>query len=489
MKRWCLVGAVSLLAGCGLFQVRVNGEVKTLGGSSEGEQKEEEAKEGGDSSSKSASKGSAEKGGNKGESDKERDESLRKATKEIRAALDKHVMEDPGPLPAAKLGELAAKKKEFAAAGLEAEAHYLTHLTTYYEIENGWRGDAAKSGDVLAGLLGGKAHAQGELTGKDKPQSFKFKAEEGKCYTVLLRMKSAGGEEDKMTEFFLDAGKDNSSLQRFDMDQRRTRGAGLMRQLSKSYTRGACALKTTEVTGTVEMKYAGTQNGLRYVVVETPREKLSQYIALEMQPRLADSCDVDGWTNMWTNPLPSSVLYGSDAPFIPYEVRQAEEMWMTAWSAENGEVRVKRKDLSSAAPKQLKFDDKPRFRGCPKELKYAHSADGLKVAQCYDRLNKKFDPQFDAAQKARNNAAGILAEIAADRRMTQLNNQYADEEERTCKKIEADVAKKFDAAYNKIVDFYRSTPVKNTFDRGTELKLSYDGSVAIGCVGQYSCSP
>ena len=486
MKRFGFVAAMSLVAGCGLFQVRVNGEVKTVGGSSESSGK------GGESSdSKSDGSGSAKSGGDKkaSASDKERAETLRRETKELRKEIDKLVMDDPGPLPADKLAQLDKQKKAFADAGMEAEAHYLAHLQTYYTLENAWRGEAAKSADALASALGGKAHANGEVTGKDKPQTIKFKAEEGRCYTVLLRMKNAGGDEDKMTSFDLDAGKDNSTLQRFSMRQRTTRGSGLHRSLSKSYTYGACATKTTEVTATAQIKYAGSSNALRYAVIETPKDKFPEYIALEVQPQLADSCDSDNWLAMWTNPIPGAVLYGAEAPYIPYDVGQAEEMWNTAWSAGYGEVRVKREDLSSAPPKQFKFNNKVSFKGCPKKLDNAKSADGIKVATCYDRLNKKFDPQFDAAEKARNNAVGILAEINADRRLTQLNNQYKDEEQRTCKKMEQDVGKKFDAAYNKIVDFYTATPVKSTFDRGKELKLTHDGAVEIGCIGMSQCSP
>lgn len=486
MNRWSLVGASCLLAGCGLFQVRVNGEVKNLGGSSTGTQTASE--EGRDPSRPESASAKNKESRETAKSDKERLEALRKETREIRNAIDKLVQSDPGPLPAEKLQALNEKRKSFESDGLEAEVHYLSHLLTYYKMENAWRGDAAKTAESLAQTLGGAVALTGEVTGKDKPQTFKLKAEEGKCYTILLRMKSAGGEEDKMTSFSLDAGKDSSSLQHFDMDGRTTRGAGSHSPLSKSYIRGACALKGTEITATVEMKYAGSTNGLKYVVVETARDKFPQYVALEIQPRVNDSCDVDNWMSMWTNPIPGTVLYGAEAPFVPYDVGQAEEMWMTAWSSGYGEVRAKREDLSSSPPKQLKFNNKMQFRGCPHELKFAKSADGIKVATCYTNLDKKFNPQFDSAQRARDNAPGILAEIAAERRLTALNNQYSDEMDRTCKKMEADVGKKFEVAYNKIVDFYSATPVKSAFDRGHELKLTYQGAVAIGCAGQYSCS-
>jgi len=217
---------------------------------------------------------------------------------------------------------MSDKRSAFEDAGLENEALYLAHVLTYYRLENAWRTDPGKTGENLAKQLKGAVTTQGELSGKDKPVSFKFQAEAGKCYTVMSHMKMSGGDDDGANDFYLDGGAKGSKLQRYNLPARRTRGAGLMRRLAKAYTYGACALESTEVTVSLTMKYAGTANGLRYVVVEHARDKFPKYLAIDLQPQQNDSCDVENWTNMWTNPLPGAAVYGGTQPFLTYDAGQ-----------------------------------------------------------------------------------------------------------------------------------------------------------------------
>jgi len=496
-KYWGLLLAPFFLGACGLIKVNVNGKVHTLG---EPDPEEQQASASSSENNSSGSSGSSKStGGSSGstasskpkdasKAAKEEQDQLRKDTRTLLVEMDNMLIEGPDPIPAAKISAMSDKRSAFEDAGLENEALYLTHLLTYYRLENAWRAEPEKTGENLAKQLKGAVTTQGELSGKDKPVSFKFQAEAGKCYSVLSHMKMAGGDDDKASDFFLDGGAKGSKLQRFYLPNRSTRGAGLHRWLAKAYTYGACALESTEVTVSLTMKYAGTANGLRYVVVEHARDKFPKYLAIDMQPELNDSCDVENWTNMWTNPLPAAIVYGSTQPFLTRNSGTADELWMTAWATDFGEARLRRGDISSTPPKQFKFDDKPKFRKCPRDLKYAHSPDGTKVAQCFTALDKRYDPLFDAAQRAKDQAGSLLGEINAQKRIEALNSQYDNEMDRTCGKMEADVNKKFEDAYNKIVDFYMTSPPKASFDRAGEMKKQHEGLAEIRCVGSYSCS-
>jgi hypothetical protein len=496
-KQWALLLAPFVLGACGLLKVNINGKVHTLGEPDPEEQKQTTASSSGNKSSGGSSGSSSSDSEGSSRSNKPKDASkaakeeqdkLRKDTRTLLVEMDKMLIEGPDAIPGDKISAMSDKRSAFEDAGLEDESLYLAHVLTYYKLENAWRTDPAKTGDGLAKQLKGAVTTQGELSGKDKPVSFKFQAEAGKCYTVMSHMKMAGGDDDGASDFFLDGGAKGSKLQRFNLPSRRTRGAGLMRRLAKAYTYGACAIESTEVTVSLKMKYAGTANGLRYVVVEHTRDKFPKYLAIDMQPSLNDSCDVENWTNLWTNPLPGSIVYGSTQPFLTYDAGTADELWMTAWSTGFGEARLQRKDVVSTPPKQFKFDDKPKYRKCPREMQYAHSPEGTKVAQCYTALNKRYDPLFDAAQRAKDQAGSLLGEINAQKRIEALNSQYDNEEERTCGKLEADVNKKLDEAYNKIVDFYMTNPPKSNFDRADEMKRQHEGLAEIRCVGTYSCS-
>jgi hypothetical protein len=465
------------LAGCNLLPVRINGQESV------------QPKTGETTRASSEKPRAGGVGATAGKPDATKDAlALRQQTRALTRELDSLVKESSATLPQEKLAELQKKSKEFADAKLDAEVVYLKHLSTYYALENAWRGESGKAPEALAGLLGGAASASGEVAGKDKPQTFKFAVAEGHCYTVLMRLKNAGSEEDKVTDFDFDAGKDTSTLLAFTMGQRTTRGAGSHRSLSTSYTDGVCATKSATVSARVKLQYAGSQNGLRYVVVDTSREKFPEYVALEVEPRFSDGCDVDNHVAMWTNPIPGAILYGSSEPLIPSSVGQAEEMWMTAWDPAGRDVRVKRDQLSSAPPNAFKFDPKPRAEACPHKLNDAKSGDGIKVATCYEGMAKRYDPLFEAAERARSSAQDILSARNANARLEQLQKQFDDEESKSCGRIRGEVAKKFEAAHNKIVDFYLKAPIKNAFDRGNALKLTYEGAEEIGCAGVSNCS-
>lgn len=480
-NHWGLLVAPFVLGACGLVKVNINGETKTLAElTSSEETKTAENSSSGSSSTNSTASGSS---GSSGSSSKPKDtakaakedqDKLRNDTRTLLVEMDKILIDTPDAIPAAKMTAMSEKQNAFEEAGLQNEALYVAHLLTYYKLENAWRG-TTDTGDALAKQLKGAVTAQGEVSGKDKPVSFKFQAEAGKCYTVMSHMKIAGGDDDGASDFFLDGGAKGSKLQRYDIPARRTQGPGLLRRLAKSYTEGACALESMEVTVSLTMKYAGTANGLRYVVIEHARDNFPKYLAMDLQPSLADSCDVEGWTNLWTKPLPASIVYGSSEPFLTRDAGTADELWMTAWTTGFAEARLRRGDVSSTPPKQFKFDDKPKYRKCPRELKYAHSPEGLKIAQCYAALDKQFDPQFDAAQRAKDQATTWLREINAQKQLDALNARYDEAADRTCVKQEVEINKKFEDAYNKIVDFYMTSPPKSSFDRAAEMKAQHEG--------------
>ncbi len=481
-----LIGGSFFVTACGLFRVNVNGEEHTLGGNAPGQTIEaqpanepQQANKGTKSTNVASSKrGSKAHRGTGGDENKD----VKRATRDLIRDLDKSLRDSGGALPDDKLADLASKKEALASAGLADDAAYAGHVLTYYRAENAFRADASATADTLAKLLDGAVTTKGDASGSGKPLTFKFKAEAGKCYTVFAHLKNAGGDDDHMNDFFLDAGKDNGALERFTVRQRTVRGPGMMYPLSKAYTNGACAIRSADVTASFTLSYAGTTIGLNYVVVEHAREKLPAYIALEAEPVEADACDVEGFSNMWMNPVPGTVLYGREAPFIPYDIGPAEEMWTTSYAADGGDARIKREDFATQPPKQFKFAKDYHFKGCPKDPKSAHSPDGVRVAQCWDALDRRYNPQFDAANNAKNNAIGIMAEVVADNRITALNNAYQAEADRTCEKLSEDVGKKMTAAYNKVVDFYQATPYVSPFDRAALLKSTYLGVSDVKCV-------
>lgn len=471
-----------LLTGCGLLKVNVNGKVQTLGGDPASEPSSQpsagSAKSAGSESTSSQGAGSSSE---KSEQQRERDAQeavadARRAMLDHVAKVDKLINAQAGPVFESDVTELENQAKELGKLGDAEGKAFARYVAKSYRIENAWRVEAAQAAPTLKKALGAEVVTEGTLTGKKKPVSFSFSAEAGHCYYALSHLVKDGGEEDRLNSFRFDAGNDSPSLQRFRVDGRRTNGPGVLQKIGKSYLYGFCALKNTTVTATAEMQYAGTQNGLRYVVLETERDAFPEHVAVDLEVIQNDSCDAANWESLWVNPIPGSVLYGGDAPFLPYDVGHARELWMTAYSARGGDARLMRKSVSSKPPGNLKFGSDVNFRGCPKEKKYAHSPMANKVASCYEGLHKKYDAQYDAANRVIDNSRGILNRARARHRIDQLNAQWDAEENRSCKPLQAQARKEWDAAYNRIVDFYGDKPYVSPFDRAELMKQQYLGS-------------
>ncbi len=477
--RRILVGAgcALLLSGCGLLKVNVNGKVETLGGDpahasseSEGANAEQRGGTRGTGQGNSASPAAQSR-----EQAKQAAEARQQMLAQV-SKLDEHILTQPGPVFESDIADLEKKAKALGKLGDDAGKQFARYVAKHYRVENAWRVAPDATAPTLAKLLDAQVVTQGELTGKKTPVSFSFSAKAGHCYYGLSHLKKDGGEGDRLTSFRYDAGNDSPSLQRFEVDGRRTSGPGLLRKVGKSYLHGFCALKDAKVTATAELEYAGTQNALRYVVLGTPRDSFSELVAVDLEVRMNDSCDAENWESLWVNPVPGSIVYGGEAPFLTYDVGHARELWMTAYSARGGDARLMRKQVSSKPPGKLKFDSDVAFKGCPKEAKHAHSPMAHKVAACYERLHKQFDGQYDAANRVLDNSRGILARAAARARIDQLNAQWDAEEDRTCRPLEQQARKAWEAAYNRIVDHYADAPYASPFDRAEAMKQQYLGS-------------
>lgn len=469
-----------LLTGCGLLKVNVNGKVQTLGGDPQSEESNKpssESKGGSGATSPNAASSDT------GPTDKQRERDAKKALADARRAMIQHVAKvdqqissQAGPVFESDVTELEKQAKQLGKLGDADGEAFASYVATSYRIENAWRVEASQAAPTLAKQLTAEVVTEGTLTGKKKAVSFSFSAEAGHCYYGLSHLIKDGGDEDRLTSFRFDAGNDSPSLQRFKVDGRRTNGPGVLRKIGKSYLYGFCALKNTKVTGTAEMQYAGTQNGLRYVVLETARDAFPKHVAVDLEVIQNDSCDAANWESLWQNPIPGSIVYGGAAPFLPFDVGHARDLWMTAYSARGGDARLMRKSVSSKPPGNLKFGSDSKFRGCPKEKKYAHSPMANKVAGCYEGLHKKYDAQYDAANRVLDNSRGILNRARARHRIDQLNTRWDADEERSCKPLQDQARKQWDATYNRIVDFYAEQPYTSPFDRAEAMKQQYLGS-------------
>jgi len=394
--------------------------------------------------------------------------SAAKAARETVRTIDQHLLEGREPVSAELFTELEGRIQALEAANRADGVAFLRLQARKYRIESAWRGAPEATAELLAKELESTVVTSGTVSGKDKPQTFTFKAKPGKCYAVMGRLRAVSSDEDQVKWTYLDAGKDNSVLQRYRVEWGRTSYQSWEKQFPE--VEGACALAAVDVTVMAKLEYVGSANGMRYVVVEHDRDKLPTALQTFITPYTSDSCDAKGWEELWTNPLPGSVLYDSGGyPIIPYSLSRSD-FYTTSWAVSNREVREQWQWLKGKPPAMVKFDKSITTKGCPRDPVSAHSPDGIKLAKCWGALDVKFAAKWKGANRKQAAANDHYTKRDANRASAAVQEAYNAAADGTCEVLEDAVFKKFTAAFEKVVEHYQTKPYASPWDRASALK-------------------
>jgi hypothetical protein len=139
-------------------------------------------------------------------------------------------------------------------------------------------------------------------------------------------------------------------------------------------------------------------------------------------------------------------------------------------TATRTESRTQKRNISNAPAKKVKFGTQFRFPGCSKDPAYAESPDSTRYAKCHAQIDAKYRGQWDAAEKARDNAITFTGRRAAEAQLNALDEADARDREQQCAPIEKQIEKKWEAMFNKIVDSYSDSPKASPIDRAAELQ-------------------
>lgn len=375
--------------------------------------------------------------------------------REIEDALEKA----EGPIPDDKLTSFKGVVDKLK--GLSSDdGRYYQQLYTTYVIENAWWAPEAEGPANIAKTLSSDLVSGGMNDGKKLNLTFNAKA--GSCYTVFLRYKVPGGQEE-IKDLRWNARAGNTVLQRYYVSW----GTGTYDKIGTQRAVGTCVTKDTPVTLTADLVFAGTKNGLRYAVISSPKAKFPLYLATYLNVDLEDPCDTDAWYSLWADPIPGSIVYSDKEPFILERPDRAGQLWVSLRNATMGDPRAQKKGLVSAPPKKVKFSTQFRFPGCSNER--AEGADSVRLAKCHAAVDARYKAQWEAAQRAKDNAITFTGRRAAEAQLNRLDEADDRDREQQCKPIEAQIAKKWEATFNKIVDTYTESPHKSPIDRADEL--------------------
>lgn len=390
---------------------------------------------------------------------KERAQGTIKEAEELQREIEDALKKAEGPIPDDKL--TALKKDVDKLKGISSDdGRYFQQLYTTYALENAWWAPEGEGPANIAKTLSSDLVSGGMNDGKKLNLTFNVKA--GSCYTVFLRYKVPGGQEE-IKDLRWSARAGNTVLQRYYVPW----GTGTYDKIGTQRTVGTCATKDTAVTLTADLVFAGTKNGLRYAVISSPKAKFPAYLATYLSVDVEDPCDTDAWYSLWADPIPGSIVYSDKEPYILERPDRAGQLWVNLLSATKGGPRAQKKQLASAPPKKVKFSTQFRFPGCSKER--AEGADSVKLAKCHAAVDARYKAQWDAATHARDNAITFTGRRAAEAQLNRLNEADDRDREQQCKPIEAQIAKKWETTFNKIVDTYTESPHKSSIDRADEL--------------------
>src|SRR5579883_1599447 len=253
------------------------------------------------------------------------------------------------PIPDDKIAELETLG---AAVPNPKQVAYAKYMADAFRREAAWRGSDADAAKAIAQNLGGEVTLSGTKTGAKL--ALPFKAKKGVCYTAFLRFQTTGKSD--MGALRIDyPGNGSTPLQGYSMDSptRPERGEWIV---------GACATDDVQATLGAEVSADDPGNGVRYLVIATPKASFPLAIATYMQAKEPDTCDTEAIYRFWTDPIPGALAYKPDGEPILITETLAPGRYNGTFSA----IRPagygyglgapgKKKELVTAPPAQVTF--------------------------------------------------------------------------------------------------------------------------------------
>lgn len=367
--------------------------------------------------------------------------------------LDKMIKEPTEPIPAAKLADFD-KGIETVRAVHEPSTELYNYNRHHYALYNALVAGANMPAEV-AKALGGTVAASGQSKGK--VLSISLKAAPDTCYLAVMRWKSwSGGERYKGAKWHPKKGA--SAMQLFwpHVFPKWQRVAGF------------CTTGPAAATYGGDLEFAGTKNGVDYVVVQWARAKVPTWLMAYKRVGIYDQCDVTAWDNLWRHPLPGTIVWKDKEPFLVTTAR-FNGSWLDAWSVTGGrERRIQMGSVTSAVPTARAIATKlsvPRCRGDEGAPKAA-----VAYVKCNRKLDDKYGKLYDKWGAKKKYAKSISGYRKAQKTLDKLPGKERDERAKKCGKIRKKIEAGWGKMFNALVDHIVDEGVKDSLDVPTYWK-------------------
>lgn len=217
----------------------------------------------------------------------------------------------------------------------------------------------------------------------------------------------------------------------------------------------------TGVSYTADLKFAGSTNGVRYVVVSWTKDKFPLWLAGNINRNYGDPCDSEYWKALWTNGVPGGLVWGEKEPY--YVTDTDNGSWLTVINLTGGEVRIQKDQVSYKAPAKRTIATAFRFPGCARNGP-ATDPESKKVSACSKAIDDKYGPLFDKYAKEKEYAKTINVYQNAKKKLDELPAQRDKEYDAKCTPIQKKLETRFEATFNALADEFQSKGPSDKLD-------------------------
>jgi hypothetical protein len=318
-------------------------------------------------------------------------------------------------------------------------ALFYEHEASLIDLYSAWSLPDGKAQEQIAKKLGGTLVAKGRTTGKKLDVTVKPKGDH--CYLMVQQFADRAGTE---------------KIEKFKWQTKGARVQTIGMSWGKDYgverTEGFCALGPTTVTAEADLVFAGSKNGVRYAVVEIPRNAFPAFVATRMGVSFPDPCDFNHWASYFTKPIPGTFAYLNNEPVIvTWSDSVGGNRDSSYRTVSNRDGTTKKSALSTTAPDSVAFRSQFDFRGC-----WTESPEGevsKKLAACYDRIDARYEKDWKQVEALREQAARHGAiNLAAEDQASRLKERASEDEQKECGPIYDKAKTEAEKTYTKLVD-------------------------------------
>lgn len=383
---------------------------------------------------------------------------FRAANKE-RRALERLLEDTSEPLPAPALAAYLEAASRVSALS-ERAGRYYTTVYRHFLVANAFRAPDEEAFATLPNLYQGDLVDHGSSA--RKALTVRVAAEEGHCYALVGRFARFTGAE-AVSGLSWSAQKKGTGLARFDLPHT---GPGYQ------VTQGVCPSEGTRLTLKATLEGAARDNPLRYVVVGWAKEQLPAFVATYMRLLDEDRCDDEAWYRAWTRPLPGSLLYRGQEPWLVVAAARPPSDEVTLVNVNGERATVQKREVTATPPSARAFTTTFSFQGCPAVS--GGSPEAERLAKCLVRIEKKYAKRIEREERAIERARSDSAREKAEARLASLRDRVDGDRAQQCDPLEQRLGEKVKRTYERILDLHTDNSVIVPFDRADQLQAEQE---------------